>query len=93
MKLKLKIAPWKLVILAVICICAYALCNKYAGLNEYNEKIDYLSAQIQEQKEYSKELDKISRQYESDEHVEKYARSLGLVKPNEKIFRNYNDKK
>ena len=93
MKLRMKIAPWKLVILAVVCICAYALCSKYAGLSEYREKIDYLSAQIQEQKEYSKELDKISRQYESDEHVEKYARSLGLVKPNEKIFRNYNDKK
>ena len=38
-------------------------------------------------------LDKTEKEYSSDEFVEKYARILGLVKPDEKIFRNYNDKK
>lgn len=93
MKLKIKIAPWKIILLGVVCVCGVMFATKYAGLSEYSDKITYLNAQIQQQKEYSKELDEISKQYESDKHVEKYARSLGLVKPNEKIFRNYNDKK
>ena len=64
----------------------------YAALSECNKEKAELSAQIAEEEQYGKELDKISKEYGSDEYVEKYARSLGLVKPNEKVYRNYNDK-
>ena len=65
----------------------------YATLNECNKEKAELNARIAEEEKYGKELDKISEEYDSDEYVEKYARSLGLVKPNEKVYRNYNDKK
>lgn len=83
----------KITILFSVCIFAFMFYNKYSDLSGYQKEIDSLKAQIAEQQEYSKELDKTSKEYSSDAYVEKYARSLGLVKPNEKIFRNYNDKR
>ena len=60
---------------------------------KYETEIESLEKQISEQKKYSKELEKTKKEYSTDEYIEKRARSLGLVKPDEKIFRNYNDKK
>ena len=74
-------------------IFAFMFFNKYSTLNGYQKEIDSLKSQIAEQEEYGKELDKTSKEYSSDAYIEKYARSLGLVKPNEKIFRNYSEKK
>ena len=67
--------------------------SKYSNLNTFQDEIDSLNEQIAAEEEYSKELDKTAKMYTSDEYMEQYARGLGLVKPNEKIFRNYNDKK
>ena len=92
MKKKNKRVFLKLTILFSVCLFACLFANKFMDLGYYQREIDSLNAQIAEQEQYSKELDKISKEYTSDEYVEKYARSLGLVKPNEKIFRNYNDK-
>lgn len=64
----------------------------YSALNECNKQKEQLNDQIAQEERYSKELDKTLKEYESDEYVEKYARTLGLVKPNEKVYRNYNDK-
>ena len=83
----------KIVVLSLICVLFCVFYHKYIGLEEYRNEIDRLQSQIAEQKEYSKELEKTAEEYSSDEYVEKYARILGLVKPDEKIFRNYNDKK
>lgn len=80
-------------ILLSVFIFACLFVSKYSNLSGFRKKIDSLNEQIAEQEEYSKQLDKTSKEYSSDEYVEQYARSLGLVKPNEKIFRNYNDKK
>ncbi|MBO5007345.1 MAG: septum formation initiator family protein [Clostridia bacterium] len=82
----------KIMVVFSICLLSCLFYNKYSGLMDYNREIDSLNAQIAEQEEYGKELDKVSKEYASDEYVEKYARSLGLVKPNEKIFRNYSEK-
>lgn len=83
----------KIVVLSLICILCCVFYHKYVSLRDYKKEIASLKNQITEQKEYGKELDKTAKEYSSDEYVEKYARMLGLVKPNEKIFRNYNDKK
>ena len=92
-KKKKRIAFFKLIALVAVVLMASVFYKQYSGLKEYKNEIDSLNSQIAEQKEYSKELDTISKEYASIEYVEKYARSLGLVKPNEKIFRNYNDRK
>lgn len=83
----------KLIVLSLVCFLCCVFYHKYTGLEEYKNEIESLQSQIAEQKEYGKELDKTAEEYSSDEYIEKYARILGLVKPDEKIFRNYNDKK
>lgn len=83
----------KIIVLSIICLLCCVFYHKYTGLEEYKNEIESLESQIAEQKEYGKELDKTAKEYSSDEYVEKHARKLGLVKPDEKIFRNYNDKK
>ncbi len=82
-------------IMLVFSVILFA-CLCYKGYSDYNqnikdvEKFKTLNAR---EVERGKELDKISEECDSLETAEKNARSLGYVKPNEKIFRNYNDKK
>ena len=76
-----------------VCVFVFMFISKYSTLSGYQKEIDSLKSQIAEQEEYGKELDKTSKEYSSDAYIEKYARDLGLVKPNEKIFRNYSEKK
>ena len=92
MKKKKKIFG-KLIALALICLLGCIFYHKYTALLEKQNEKASLEKQISEQQEYSKELDKKEKEYSTDEYIEKEARSLGLVKPDEKIFRNYNDKK
>ena len=92
MKKKKRNTLLKIVILFSVCFFASLFYDKYSSLKSYNNEIDALNAQIAEQEEYSKKLDKTSKEYGSDEYIEEYARSLGYVKANEKIFRNYNEK-
>ena len=80
-------------IVVSVFIFASLFISKYSNLSTFQDEIDSLNEQIAAEEEYSKELDETAKKYTSDEYVEKYARGLGLVKPNEKIFRNYNDKK
>lgn len=80
-------------ILLSVIIFACLFMSKYSNLNTLHKKRDALNEQIAAEEEYGKELDATAKKYASDEYVEQHARSLGLVKPNEKIFRNYNDKK
>ena len=80
-------------ILISVFIFGYLFVSKYSNLSTFQDEIDSLNEQIAAEEEYSKELDETAKKYTSDEYVEQYARGLGLVKPNEKIFRNYNDKK
>jgi cell division protein FtsB len=83
----------KLIILLSVFIFGIVFFNKYTSLNVYRDEIKSLKEQISAQKEYSKELEETKKKYTSDEYIEENARDLGFVKPNEKIFRNYNDKK
>lgn len=80
-------------IIVSIFIFASLFISKYSNLSTFQKEIDSLNEQIAAEEEHSKELDETAKKYTSDEYVEQYARGLGLVKPNEKIFRNYNDKK
>ena len=82
-----------LLLIFVVAVFGVIFANKYAGLSSYQKEIESLNAQIAEQEKYGKELDKTAREYSSDAYVERYARGLGLVKPNEKIFRNYSEKR
>lgn len=77
----------------IICFLGVVFYNKLCSIHDYNKQISSLKAQISEQEEYGKKLDKETKQYSTKEYVEKYARKLGLIKSNEKIFKNYNDKK
>jgi len=83
----------KLIVLALICLLVCVFYNKYSGLKEYETEIESLEKQISDEEKKSKELEKAEKEYSSDEYIEEKARELGLVKPDEKIFRNYNDKK
>ena len=78
-------------LIAVAVVCVFY--HKYTAIADYNDQIDSLKTQISEQKKYGEELDKTAKEYDTDKYIEKYARMLGLVKSNEKIFRNYNEKK
>ncbi len=80
----------KIFIFSLVCFLACIFYGKYTALMDYQNEIKSLEAQIAKQRELGRELDKTAREYSTDEYVEKYARILGLVKPNEKIFRNYN---
>ena len=83
----------KIAVLFAVFIFGIMFFNKYSNLNGYRDKIKSLEEEIATQKEYTKELAETKKKYSSDKYIEEYARDLGLVKPNEKIFRNYNDKK
>lgn len=80
----------KVAVLSLIVVLTCIFYTKYTALKDYRIEINNLKEQIAQQREVGRELDKTSREYSSDEYVEKYARILGLVKPNEKIFKNFN---
>ena len=50
----------KIMVVFSICLLSCLFYNKYSGLMDYNREIDSLNAQIAEQEEYGKELDKVS---------------------------------
>ena len=79
------------VFLVILFTCLFY--KGYASLEDCNKEKEKLASQIDKEVEHGKELDKTCKEYGTDEYVEKYARSLGLVKPNEKVYRNYYDKK
>lgn len=84
---------YRAVILISVIVFACIFVTKYTGLNGYRKEIDSLKAEIAAQEKYGKELEETAAEYSSDEFVEQTARDLGFVKPNEKIFKNYNEKK
>ena len=78
--------------IVVVVISAKAYINYRKDISEYNARIAELEEKINEQKEYGEELDNTKDIYSSQEEVERIARdTLGLVKSNEKFFKNYND--
>ena len=86
------------VILKITLVFAVVLfaCLFYKGYSDYNQNskdTEKLNTLISQEAERGKQLDKISEESDSLETIEENARSLGYVKANEKIFRNYNDKK
>ena len=55
-------------------------------------KMNLFPKELEEQQQYKRELDGTQDVYTSQSAVEKIARdTLGLVKSNEKFFKNYND--
>ena len=87
---KKKIALIIVVIAAVVSVKVYM--DYRNDIDEYNTRIAELEEKINEQKQYREELDNTKDIYSSQEEVEKIARdTLGLVKSNEKFFKNYND--
>ncbi len=87
---KKKIALIIVVIAAVVSVKVYI--DYRNDIDEYNTRIAELEDKINEQKQYREELDNTKDIYSSQEEVEKIARdTLGLVKSNEKFFKNYND--
>lgn len=77
---------------AVVAISAKAYIDYRNDIAEYKARIAELEEKISEQKEFSEELDNTKDIYSSQEEVERIARdTLGLVKSNEKFFKNYND--
>ena len=93
MKKKKRSAMLKITLVFSVILFACLFYNAYSDYNQNikdKEKFATLKAQ---EIERGKELDKISKESDSLEIAEENARSLGYVKANEKIFRNYNDKK
>ncbi len=88
--IKKKIALIAAIVVVVISVKAYI--DYRNDIAEYKARIAELEDKITEQKEYGEELDNTRDIYTSQEEVERIARdTLGLVKSNEKFFKNYND--
>lgn len=65
----------------------FTIANQQKTLNQYNENIDELSQQIEEQKEYKEELAKKKDDVNSLEFIEQTAREkLDMYYPNEKVY-------
>ncbi len=92
-KKRRKALPLVAICLSLAGIAAYVFLGSYRDLQFYNNKIDDLKSQIAEQQKISKQLDEKEKLYTSEDYIEKVAReTLGLVKSDEKVFKNYNDK-
>ena len=88
--LKKKIAL--ILAMVVVVLSAKAYIDYRSDIAEYKARIAELEEKIAQQKEYGEELDNTKDIYSSQEEVERIARdTLGLVKSNEKFFKNYND--
>ena len=92
MKLK-KIKRFQLIFIILVLLVAVKTYVDYrANISFYNEQVEELSEKIADEEKCSEELDKEPDIYSSRERVEKIARErLGLVKSDEKFFKNYND--
>lgn len=92
MKLKFK-RVFTLIFTAFIIIAAAKVFIDYrSDMAAYEKRIADLEQKLSEQEQYSKELDNTEDVYSSQEAVEEIARdTLGLVKSDEKFFKNYND--
>ena len=78
--------------MVVVVLSAKAYIDYRNDISEYKDRIAELEQKIDEQKQYGEELDNTKDIYSSQEEVERIARdTLGLVKSNEKFFKNYND--
>ena len=88
--IKKKIALIAAAVVIVISVKAYI--DYRSDIAQYKARIAELEEKIARQKEYGEELDNTKDIYSSQEEVERIARdTLGLVKSNEKFFKNYND--
>ncbi|MEE1144843.1 MAG: septum formation initiator family protein [Acutalibacteraceae bacterium] len=86
----------KKIALAFVAVVAIGSAKVYIDyrndIAEYNARIAELETKIDDQQQYKDELDSTEDIYSSQESVEQIARdTLGLVKSNEKFFKNYND--
>ena len=82
-----------LVFVAVVAILGAKTYIDYKkDIKVYNNQKETLQNELEEQQQYKRELDGTQDEYTSQSAVEKIARdTLGLVKSNEKFFKNYND--
>ncbi len=92
MKLKLKRIFTVVFTVVVLVVAAKVYMDYRSDMAAYEKRIADLEQKLIEQEQYSKELDNTEDVYSSQEAVEEIAReTLGLVKPDEKFFKNYND--
>lgn len=82
-----------LVFIAVIAVLGAKTYIDYKkDIKVYNNQKESLQKELEDQQEYRRELDGTQDIYTSQSAVEKIAReTLGLVKSDEKFFKNYND--
>ena len=90
MKRSTKITLAFIAVVAVIGTKTYIDYKK--DIHIYDKQKDSLQKELEEQQEYRRELDGTQDIYTSQSAGENIAReTLGLVKSNEKFFKNYND--
>ncbi len=93
MKTKKRGAILKIVLVFSIVLFCYLFYDAYSELNYNRKEKEELNTLKTQKISEGEELDRIREEHDSNEYAEEYARSIGYVKSNEKIFRNYNDKK
>jgi len=77
-------------------ICVAALIITFAGIIysqsrsyfEYAAERNTLAAELKKERELNQKLEREKEQYMSDAYVERIARELGLVRPDEIVFIN-----
>lgn len=77
----------KLFIFAIGIYAIFTLVNQQKTLNQYTNNSNELTAKIEEQKEYKKELAKKKDNVSSLDYIEKTAREkLEMYYPNERVY-------
>ena len=93
MKKKYKVKSFlkKLIFTILIVYIASIFINQQKTLNAYKNNTDYYSKQIEEQKEYQKDLMAMKENINTPEYIEKISREkLEMYLPNERIYKIYN---
>lgn len=91
--MKRKLSVKKIASLVAVCIVAVMAVNLVPRFNYYNGQMKELEGKIEEQKKLNDELKQKQAMYSSKDYVEQIAREqLGLVRANEKVYIDSNNK-
>ena len=81
-----------ILVVFAVCLVCNAFYGVFAQINGYNDKIDVLSKQLEEETRINNSLKEEKLSVHSDENYKEIARkTLGLVEPGDKVYINSND--
>lgn len=90
---KRKLSVKKIAFVVAVCFVAVMSVNLIPRFSYYDNRISELKGSISEQEKLNAELSQEQNMYSSKEYIERIAREqLGLVRANEKVYIDSNNK-